>query len=600
MIIKKLTSTFFEGENAGTALKTIRIFAKEMAREKNTVIKYTLLISVNRLINYVLLPLIFSFIIQSLILNPLNWGYPIVLLVIALVAVCVSAVSAAKGLKDQFSHEERLSTRLLEISMRALMRHSDQFFANKKVGSIAGDVTSFSRSIVALLDTIYLNLSSIIINVIASLIIIAIMAPVLLIPLTVASVFLIMHSIGSIKKRRPFRNTRKRLASQLTGTIADILGNYQIVRFFAGEKREIRQVLNDRLDIEKVAAKEIDIILHESYIRQMVLFSLQIMTMAICIVLFINGALVIAALIFAVTYLGRLTGSLFEITAIIRNIEQAFIDAADMTDILDEPIEVTNVSRASELKIKKGTIDFESVNFAYKDSQNEVVIHDFSLSIQSGESIGLAGHSGGGKTTLSKLLLRFADIQGGVIRIDGQDISTVTQESLHTAIAYVPQEAYLFHRSLRDNVAYGRPDATEAEIVRAIEQANASEFINKLPNGLDTIVGERGVKLSGGQRQRIAIARAILKDAPILVLDEATSALDSHSEMLIQDSLAKLMKGRTSLVVAHRLSTIARLDRIVVIDNGQIKENGTHTELLELDGLYAKLWAHQSGGFIQD
>jgi ATP-binding cassette subfamily B protein len=197
-------------------------------------------------------------------------------------------------------------------------------------------------------------------------------------------------------------------------------------------------------------------------------------------------------------------------------------------------------------------------------------------------------------------VLRFADLQGGSITIDGQDIAEVTQDSLHQSIAYVPQEAYLFHRSLRANIAYGNPSATDKQIMAAVKQANATEFVQKLPKGLDTIVGERGVKLSGGQRQRIAIARAILKDAPILVLDEATSALDSESEKLIQDALVTLMKGRTSIVIAHRFSTIAKLDRIVVLGDGEIAEQGTHAELLSNKGLYAKLWAHQSGGFIEE
>jgi ATP-binding cassette subfamily B protein len=210
------------------------------------------------------------------------------------------------------------------------------------------------------------------------------------------------------------------------------------------------------------------------------------------------------------------------------------------------------------------------------------------------------GHSGSGKTTLTRLLLRFSDIEAGVIAIDGQDISKVTQKSLRESIAYVPQEPMLFHRSLRENIAYGKPEASFEEVHAAAEKANAIEFIEKLPEGFETTVGERGVKLSGGQRQRIAIARAILKDAPILVLDEATSALDSDSEKLIQDALSKLMKGRTSIVVAHRLSTISKLDRIIVLEDGQIDEQGSHEALLKQKGTYAKLWAHQSGGFIEE
>ena len=220
--------------------------------------------------------------------------------------------------------------------------------------------------------------------------------------------------------------------------------------------------------------------------------------------------------------------------------------------------------------------------------------------IEAGRTVGLVGVSGSGKTTLTKLLLRFADVDAGGIFIDGQDIRDVTQESLRNAIAYVPQESSLFHRSIFENIAYGKPDATRKEVERAAQLANADEFIRELPNGYDTLVGERGVKLSGGQRQRIAIARAILKDAPILVLDEATSALDSESEALIQEALKNLMKGRTSIVVAHRLSTIAGLDRIVVLDNGKIVEQGTHKELLDTGGAYAKLWSRQSGAFLEE
>jgi ATP-binding cassette subfamily B protein len=239
------------------------------------------------------------------------------------------------------------------------------------------------------------------------------------------------------------------------------------------------------------------------------------------------------------------------------------------------------------------------VTFAH-DGSKENLFDNFSLHVKPGERIGLVGHSGSGKTTLSRLLLRFSDIKSGEILIDDQNIAEVTQESLRRSIAYVPQEPMLFHRSLRENIAYGKINASDEDILKAARQANAIEFIEKLPEGLDTMVGERGVKLSGGQRQRIAIARAILKDAPILLLDEATSALDSESEKLIQDALEKLMKGRTSIVIAHRLSTIAKLDRIIVLDNGTISEQGSHAHLLEQKGTYSKLWSHQSGGFIEE
>jgi ATP-binding cassette subfamily B protein len=306
----------------------------------------------------------------------------------------------------------------------------------------------------------------------------------------------------------------------------------------------------------------------------------------------------IAAVYLAITYTFTVARQLWEMNNIMRNYNRIIGDAHDMTQILSETPSVIDRSK-KKLVVTKANIDFKNMSFAH-DGNEETLFDDFTMHIASGERVGLVGPSGGGKTTLTKLLLRFDDISAGKITIDGQDIADVTQKSLRESIAYVPQEPMLFHRSLRENIAYGNPDATEDQVREAAKKANALEFIEKLEKGFDTLVGERGVKLSGGQRQRVAIARAILKDAPILVLDEATSALDSESEKLIQDALVKLMKGRTSIVIAHRLSTIAKLDRIVVLDNGTVTEEGTHKQLLDQNGTYARLWGHQSGGFIED
>ncbi len=243
-------------------------------------------------------------------------------------------------------------------------------------------------------------------------------------------------------------------------------------------------------------------------------------------------------------------------------------------------------------------ISFNDINFWYTDGNVKTqVFHDFNLTIPAGQRVGLVGVSGAGKTTLTKLLLRLADIQEGQILVDGQNIANVTQQSLRRQIAYVPQEALLFHRTIAENIAYGRPDATMDEIREAARSANALDFIEALPQGFDTITGERGIKLSGGQRQRIAIARAMLADCPILVLDEATSALDSESEAAVQEALARLMEGRTVIVVAHRLSTVANLDRIVVLSRGYIIEDGPHAELVAKGGDYARLWNRQTGAF---
>lgn len=300
----------------------------------------------------------------------------------------------------------------------------------------------------------------------------------------------------------------------------------------------------------------------------------------------------------AITYTFTVGRQLWEMNSIMRSYNRIIGDAHDMTEILAMEPDVKDTSDKT-LEVAKGQITFEHVAFTH-DGDKEKLFDDFNLSVTPGERVGLVGHSGSGKTTLTRLLLRFSDVEGGKISIDKQDIAEVTQQSLRKAIAYVPQEPMLFHRTLRENIAYGKPDATIEEIRQAAQQANALEFIEKLPEKFETLVGERGVKLSGGQRQRIAIARAILKDSSILVLDEATSALDSESEKLIQSALEKLMKDRTSIVIAHRLSTIAKLDRIVVLENGTIREEGTHAALLKKKGIYARLWSHQSGGFIEE
>jgi ATP-binding cassette subfamily B multidrug efflux pump len=288
---------------------------------------------------------------------------------------------------------------------------------------------------------------------------------------------------------------------------------------------------------------------------------------------------------------------LWEIAGLFENIGTV----QDGMNTIAQPRSVTDRAEAEELVVPRGEVAFEHVDFSYGHEGR--VIRDMSLNVAPGERIGIVGRSGAGKSTLVNLLLRFHDLEAGRITIDGQDIAGVTQESLRRAIGVVTQDASLLHRSIRDNVAYGRPEATDADIEAALRRAQAWDFVVDLVDGqgrrgIDAHAGERGVKLSGGQRQRITIARALLKDAPILVLDEATSALDSEVEAAIQEQLDTLMEGKTVLAIAHRLSTIAALDRLVVVDAGRVVETGTHSELLEQGGIYADLWLRQSGGFL--
>lgn len=590
----------FNKADGETIKQTIAIYRKVLGNEKKYFLLGSIFIPFQHFLYLVLLPLLISFFTQELINHP---GItPLSLWLIGgMVLVGVGSLLAARiGFTAFFNHEERMTSRLTDYAMRGLLTHSHAFFANSKVGSLAGDVNNFSRSYLSLLDTAFLQGSSIAINFIASLVVVAFVAPIMLPILTLLTVSVILLALHAYNKRSPFRNERKEMQSKLMGSMADVIGNQTLVRTFGRGDNEVRALMHQRKKIEDIATREVKILEDNAELRLGILILFQIITLVICLALSAQSLLSIAALIFIITYLGRVTSSLFAINSVVRMAEQAFLDAAKMTEILQLPPDVVDSPDAKNLTVKKATITLQGVSFAYNDNSDQAVFESLDLDIKPGTSIGLVGRSGGGKSTLTHLLLRYMDIQAGQILIDGQNIANVTQDSLRDSISYVPQDPFLFHRSLRANIAYGKPDATDAEIETAAKQAYAMDFIKDLPQGLDTVVGERGVKLSGGQRQRIAIARAILKDAPIIILDEATSALDSESENYIQKAISKLMDGRTSIVIAHRLSTIAKLDRIIVIEKGAIIEDGTHKDLLENDGIYSSLWKHQSGGFIED
>lgn len=581
-----------------TTKQTLEIYRDEIKSDKKRFILMTILIPISQFLRYVFAPLMMSLVIQSLITNPLDFQTPLLLIGVLALATVISIISNNRGFTMLFNHEEAVSTRLYTRAMNKLMNHSYSFFSNQKVGSLGGDVIGFAKSYQAIMDAVWIQASTVAISYIASLVIIAFMAPYLVLPLALLTFGVVILSIRSLNMRSKYRNERKKLVSQLSGSISDILGNSILVKVFAREKQEVSGIKEEREAIERIAKKEINIIERESIYRQILLFTFQAISLLIGMWLYSRDGISIAALVFIITYIGRVTDSMYSITTIIRTVEQAFLDASPVTRFIAQPVDVVDEPSAKELVANKGAVNFKKVSFAYSDANESPVFSNLNLDIPAKQRIGLAGHSGGGKTTLTKILLRFIDVSSGEVLIDDQDISKSTQESLRRQVSYVPQEPFLFHRSLRENIAYGNTGASDDEIVEAARKAHAMEFIEKLPNGLDTIVGERGVKLSGGQRQRVAIARAILKDAPILILDEATSALDSESEHLIQKSIAELIKNKTAIVIAHRLSTISKLDRIVVIDDGEIVEDGSHEKLLKENGVYAKLWNHQSGGFI--
>jgi ATP-binding cassette subfamily B multidrug efflux pump len=393
--------------------------------------------------------------------------------------------------------------------------------------------------------------------------------------------------------------------SIMTGRIVDSYTNIMTVKLFSHHKREesyVRESMDGFLQTVYPQMRLVTVLQALVWTSNSVLvFSIA----ALAIYLWIHGGATPGDIAIAVSLSLRLNGMsqwiMWEVSSLFEHIGTV----QDGINTLAVPATIVDKDKATSLEMKGGKIDFKQVNFAYKSKNNtEIsVFEKLDINIRAGEKVGLVGRSGAGKSTLVNLLLRFYDINSGNIIIDGQDITDVTQESLRGHISMVTQDTSLMHRSVRDNIIYGRTDATEEDMIRAAKQAEAHDFILTLSDakgrtGYDAHVGERGVKLSGGQRQRIAIARVMLKDAPILILDEATSALDSEVEAAIQQCLNKIMEDKTVVAIAHRLSTIAQMDRLLVLDDGKVVEAGSHQELLALDGIYAKLWAHQTGGFI--
>lgn len=520
-------------------------------------------------------------------------------LVLAGVVGLIGGVLNFLGFQAGAIHQSHVMASLRTSTFASLLRKDHAFFTNQKIGAMTGRYIDFVRSETALQDLFIIRTLGFTLSVGTGIVILWLQSWVIALMAIGLITVLVLQIRWSTKFRAPWRHERKELVGKIHGEVADSLTNNLIVRTFGAETREIKDLTKHTDRFQSLFRKDVGFALGEGSVRIVLMIAVQITAISVAATMVHQGEISLAIAIFVLTYLQRIASQLFILGEIINGYDQAFLDAQPMTEMLLVENQVSDRPDAKTLSATSPDIEFAHMSYRYEDGEDDV-LHDIDLRIPTGQKVGLVGHSGAGKTTVSQLLLRFADVTGGSISIDGHDIRDVTQQSLREHIAFVPQEPLLFHRSLRENIAYGKPDASDDEILLAAKQANALEFIEQLPEGLDTTVGERGVKLSGGQRQRIAIARAILKDAPILVLDEATSALDSESEKLIQDSLETLMQGRTSIVIAHRLSTIAKLDRIIVLEQGKIIEDGTHTELLKKRGTYATLWNHQSGGFIEE
>lgn len=521
--------------------------------------------------------------------------------IVSLILINVFGQAASK-LQDytMYKLEIAASYDLATMSFDALCNQSMSFHSNRFGGTLVSQTTKFMSAYQQLIETIMFPFLPVVCSVIFTC---AILVPRVPLYVAILMVLLVIYASISYYLYKRILSLNEKAASaqnQLSGKLSDSVANILAVKTYGREDYE--RGLFDQANKEVVARDSKR--MWASLTRGIITACITVVIMAVVTVFIAGGnawyGITPGTLVVMFTYTYTITNQFNFINNGLQRFNRAFGDASGMTAILDEPRLVADKPDAPDLKVTEGTIDFQDIDFFYTDGNAKTQVFDkFELHIPAGQRVGLVGMSGAGKTTLTKLLLRLSDIQEGRILIDGQNIADTTQQSLRRQIAYVPQEALLFHRTIAENIAYGRPDATPEQIRTAAKQANALEFIEKLPQGFDTVTGERGVKLSGGQRQRIAIARALLADCPVLVLDEATSALDSESEKLVQDALATLMEGRTCIVVAHRLSTVANLDRIVVLDGGKIVEDGPHDELVAQGGEYAHLWNRQTGAYLE-
>ncbi|APU76706.1 ABC transporter ATP-binding protein [Vibrio parahaemolyticus] len=423
----------------------------------------------------------------------------------------------------------------------------------------------------------------------------------LMIPMIVWLLVYIAIQIYFVPKLKDVASEQADARSTMTGRIVDSYTNIQTVKLFSHSQRETQYAEQGMKGFLNTVYRQMRLVTGFDVAVEISNYILVFSVAALSIYLWLDSAISVGAIAIAVSLALRVNGMsmwiMWEVGALFENMGTV----VDGMKTLSKPIDIQDKPNAKDLVVSQGGIQFDNVSFHY--GENKGVINHLNLDIKPGEKVGLVGRSGAGKSTLVNLLLRFHDVEEGSIKIDGQNIADVTQDSLRSKIGMVTQDTSLLHRSIRDNILYGNPTASEEELLKATKQAHAHEFIETLTDpfgnvGYDAQVGERGVKLSGGQRQRIAISRVLLKDAPLLVLDEATSALDSEVEAAIQESLNELMQGKTVIAIAHRLSTIAQMDRLIVLDKGNVVEQGSHQQLIAHNGIYAQLWAHQTGGFL--
>lgn len=529
-----------------------------------------------------------QFIVDSLIL---------ILVIIAILKVARWATWRVVDFVMNF-FESSVMTDLYRMCFSYLHYHSFAYFSDSFTGSIVKKTKCFVGAFEVLFDQIFYQILPSSVKILIIVLVLSNVNIFLGLGMLVWIVVFLLINWIFVKYKMKFDIERSEAETATSSFLADTVTNNINIKLFNGYKKENRDFGNLSEKLHKSRKFTWDLYAKFNALQALLLIILEIAIYYFAIKLWNKNIITLGDFVLIQAYIIAVMSMVWDFGRVIMRIYERLAEAEEMIIILDTTHGVVDVKNASELKVTKGEVDFNNISFAYEKDSN--VVDNFSLKIKPKETVAIIGSSGAGKTTLTKLLLRFFDVQKGKILIDGQDISKVTQESLRDNVSLVPQDPILFHRSLMENIRYGKLEATDEEVIRAAKLAHCDEFISKLNLGYDTFVGERGIKLSGGERQRVAIARAILRNPPILILDEATSSLDSESERFIQDSLDELMKNKTVIIIAHRLSTIKKADRIVVVSKKKIVEDGKHDFLIKIkNGLYRRLWDIQVGGFIK-